>query len=153
VGDAIAAAAAADPRIVATDAYASDADLAEEIHDSELVVLPFRQITNSGSVLLALSLDRPVLVPHRPLTEALAQEVGTGWVHLYDGELCAEEIEGALATVRGRTTTSRPDLSRRDWSPIGSAHAVAYRQAVGIAAGGDRRGRPDTRDRTHAKGT
>ncbi len=54
--------------------------LAREVFESELVVLPFVEMTNSGSMLLALSLDRPVLVPRLPVTEELADEVGPGWV-------------------------------------------------------------------------
>ena len=85
--------------------------LAREILESELVVLPFVEMTNSSSMILALSLDRPVLVPRLPVTEELAAEVGPGWVLIYDGELDAAALAGALAARReprgARARTSR----------------------------------------------
>ena len=59
---------AADHRITAIDDFVDDEVLSREVFESELVVLPFVEMTNSGSMLLALSLDRPVLVPRRPVT-------------------------------------------------------------------------------------
>ncbi|MBM4515638.1 hypothetical protein GS432_01345 [Rhodococcus hoagii] len=50
-------------RVSSALGFAPDADLVREISMSEMVVLPYRFMHNSGAVLLALSLDRPVLVP------------------------------------------------------------------------------------------
>ena len=86
------AACDADPRITALDAYVSDEVLAREVYESELVVLPFTETTNSGSLLLALSLDRPVLVPRSPIVDEIAAEVGPGWVLTYDGTLDADVL-------------------------------------------------------------
>ena len=63
-----------------------------EVSESELVVLPYHQMHNSGSVLAALSLDRSVLVPDSEFNRSLAEEVGPGWVVTYDGDLTAESI-------------------------------------------------------------
>jgi beta-1,4-mannosyltransferase len=125
----LAAAAAADPRISAIDDFVPDEVLAREIRESEVIVLPFVEMTNSSSLLLALSLDRPVLVPTLPVTDEVAAEVGPGWVQLYDGALEAATLEGALEAVRPRGRTARPDLSRREWAPIGLAHAEAFELA------------------------
>ncbi|MEQ1785492.1 MAG: glycosyltransferase [Acidimicrobiales bacterium] len=125
----------ADQRVVALDDFVTDAVLADEVRQAEVVVLPFVEMTNSGSMLLALSLDRPVLVPRLPVTEAIAAEVGAGWVLLFDGELDAE----ALARAMGSPTpeeTARPDLSAREWPPIAAAHAAAFARAVALARGG-----------------
>ncbi len=61
--------------------FAPDADLVREISMSEMVVLPYRFMHNSGAVLLALSLDRPVLVPDNEVNRLLEIEVGSDWVH------------------------------------------------------------------------
>jgi beta-1,4-mannosyltransferase len=122
-------AVAADPRIVVLDDFVPDDVLAAEIRASEVVVLPFVEMTNSSSLLLALSLDRPVLVPTLPVTEELAAEVGPGWVLLYEGELQAATLAGALAAARRPGRPPRPDLSQRSWEPIGAAHARAFEEA------------------------
>ena len=137
----IRSAVAADGRISTLDAYLSDDALVREITASELVVLPFAGVTNSGSLLLALSLDRPVLVRSQPLTEQLAAEAGPGWVLTFTGSLEADVIRQALDTVRDPRSPEAPDLSARDWDAIGAAHAVAFETAVaersdGCAAAG-----------------
>ncbi len=126
----ITAACAADARIGALLAYVDDARLAHEIGQAELVVLPFRQMLNSGSLLLALSLDRPVLVPRNTANEALAAEVGPGWVHLYDGTLDADTLAAALAQVRSTPRAPRPDFSGREWGDAGRRHFHAYLAAL-----------------------
>ena len=127
------AAAASDPRIRIVDRHLSDGELAEQIHRSELVVLPFTSVTNSGSTLLALSLDRPVLTPRQPMAVSLAEEVGGDWVRLFDAPLRADDVRAALTSIRTRPAASRPDLSVRDWPAIGAAHASAFSRARELA--------------------
>lgn len=126
-------AAHGDPRITAIDDYVPDDRLRSEIAESELVVLPFTRITNSSSLLLALSLGRPVLAPAAPSIVEVADEVGPGWVHTYDGDLRTEHIAAALAAHRTAPPAAPPDLNRRDWLQIGQVHADAYREARSIA--------------------
>lgn len=123
----------ADRRISATTAYVPDEELVREVTESELVVLPFDRLTNSSSLILALSLDRPVLVPSTPITEEIAAEVGPGWVLTYRGTLAGEDIARALEDVRQATVRRPPDLSRRDWDLVCSQHAAAFAQAIARA--------------------
>jgi beta-1,4-mannosyltransferase len=136
----IARASETDARITAVDAYVSDEQLRDEILASELVVLPFAQITNSSSLLVALSLGRPVLAPAAPSILEVAQEVGDGWVHIYEGELQADHITAAIRAVRAAVGAGAPDLSARDWTIIGELHADAFAEARDLAARRPRRG-------------
>ncbi|WP_133163846.1 glycosyltransferase [Cryobacterium zongtaii] len=129
--DSLVAAAARDSRVFLGFGHLSDGDLTHEITSSELVVLPYTQLHNSGAVILALSLGRPVLVPELPETLDIQQEVGPEWVLLYSGDLEAEDIQSALAQVRAATPRDvAPDLSRRDWSDAGTQLAKAYSLAL-----------------------
>lgn len=110
--------------------FLSDAELVEVVTSSELTVLAYRFMHNSGSVLAALSLDRPVLVPRNEANEALAEEVGQEWVIMYEGELDGTKlVEGWRAST---AVTGRPNLSRREWELAGSAHATAFGAAVTV---------------------
>ena len=62
---------------------------------TDLVVLPYRDILNSGSAVLALSFDRPVLVPRRGSLGDLQNHVGRQWVRTYEGDIGAAELEAA----------------------------------------------------------
>jgi beta-1,4-mannosyltransferase len=122
-----------DHRISAVTEYVPDDDLVREVTESELVVLPFDRLTNSSSLILALSLDRPVLVPSTPITEEVAAEVGPGWVLTYQGALGTDDICRALAAVRRASSNpTAPDLSRRDWDVVCAQHAAAFTRAVAL---------------------
>ncbi|QCB95425.1 glycosyl transferase [Cellulomonas shaoxiangyii] len=114
--------------------FLDDADLVRAVTSGELVVLPYLHMHNSGTVLLALSLDRPVLVPDNEANRALAQEVGPGWVLTFEGELGAAAIRRALDEARG-PRARRPDLSRREWDDAGVAHREAYHEALRLRRG------------------
>lgn len=110
--------------------FVADAELVRIATEAELVVLPYQEMHNSGGVLTALSLDRPVLVPRTAVNESLAQEVGDGWVIQYDDDLSLAALRGAVDAVAERRPVQRPDLSARDWDSVGRRHVDAYRRAL-----------------------
>lgn len=112
--------------------FLSDADLVTLATSSQIIVLPYRFMHNSGSVLAALSLGRPVLVPRNDTNEALAREVGAGWVHMYDGELTADALRRALKETADIARSVSPDLSHREWADAGRLHGLAYKRALGL---------------------
>lgn len=136
LGDAIRAVAAQDPRVEPDLRFVPDATFVQHVTAAELVVLPYRQMTNSGVLLVALSLDRPCLVPASPANAAVAAEVGDGWVLQYEGEFDADVLADGLRRARTTPRSPRPDLGARDWDAIGAAHVAAYRRAVGLVRGG-----------------
>jgi len=128
--------AARDKRIVLRLGYIPDADLAPYIRACDLVVMPFREILNSGSAVLALSLDRPVLVPGKGAMTELQQFAGAEWVRLYPGELTAEALRQQLdavsngATVRGRCRALVSGWSGLDWKDLAQLTLDAYRSII-----------------------
>lgn len=121
-----------DPRISSLLQYVDDDTLAQEVTAAELIVLPYRQMHNSGTLLLALSLGRPVLAPWNGANQAIAEEVGEDWVQLYRGDFDAAAIDTALTAVRHASRPAAPDLSRREWAAAGEAHYRTYRASVGL---------------------
>lgn len=130
LADQVGAAAAADARISTDLSYADDATLAAEIAAATLVVLPYKAMHNSGALLLALSLDTPVLAPDNEVNRRLSEEVGEGWLHLFEGILTIEDLERALKAVAATPPHGRPDLSAREWPESAALHAAAFRAAL-----------------------
>jgi len=95
---------------------------------ADLAVLPFREILNSGSAVLALSFDRPVLVPALGSMPELRMRVGGDWVRTYPGELNVPELQAAIAWARNSQRPVRPDLSDFDWSNIARDTVAVYKQ-------------------------
>lgn len=119
-----------DPRISLQLDFVSDGELSRQIGRCELVVLAYSELHNSGALLLALSLNRPVLVPMSAATLALRDEVGADWIIPFEGEICSSVIQDACDWLSVRCVASAPDLSNRDWDVIGTSHQEAYRTAT-----------------------
>ncbi|WP_091229803.1 glycosyltransferase [Microbacterium sp. 3J1] len=125
--------AAGDARVTIDPRYLDDEELVHAMTAAELIVLPYRHMHNSGTALAALSVDRPVLVPDNEVNRALSEEVGPGWVLLFDGELTPDSLREAIVPAADRAP--RPDLSAREWSVSRDKHLAAFRRAVSISRG------------------
>ncbi|MDJ0312341.1 glycosyltransferase [Arthrobacter sp. H35-D1] len=109
--------------------FLSDAELVEAVTQSELVVLPYNFMHNSGAALTALSLGRPVLVPATEVNRRLCDEVGPGWVYCFEGHIEAEDISSALNKHRSSPPREEPDLQARSWERAGAAHLRVFENA------------------------
>ena len=63
---------------------------------ADLAVVPQREFLNSGSALLALSFDRPVLAARQGSMIDVQEHVGTEWVRLFENKLTAHTLGKAL---------------------------------------------------------
>ncbi|UBQ03087.1 glycosyltransferase [Curtobacterium sp. TXMA1] len=97
----------------------NDADLVRRIQSSAAVVVPYPELYNSGVVLLALSLNRPVVVQRSTVAEALEIEFGSDWIRLIDFEVDELPRVPALSQVHWN--------QERTWRYSGRAHARIYR--------------------------
>ncbi|ROR67381.1 glycosyltransferase [Agrococcus jenensis] len=129
--------AGGDARVELDFRYLTEPEFANVVMESAGVVLPYRFMHNSGSALAALSLRRPVLVPRTDVNEALAREVGPGWVTMFDGALTGADLERFAEGIHPLPTAA-PDLSAREWASAGDAHRSAYVAAVARRRGGAR---------------
>lgn len=119
-------AAADDPRVVLDLRFVPDAEVPVVLAASDLVVLPYQRIQNSGSAILAASADRPVLVPALGAMAELREQLGVAWVRLYDGELTVGELRDALAWASDSDRPARADVSALDWDAIAELTLDAY---------------------------
>lgn len=108
------------------DTRLSDIELEEAVSASQAVVLRYNRVTNSGAALLALSLNRPVIVPAHDAFLELADEVGQGWVHFYSGNLEADLRAASMPK------SAPPDLSRRTWTRLGEDVVRACRDLMRV---------------------
>ncbi len=124
------AAAGGDPRVRLTLEHLPEEDVQRFLVPADLVALPFMDITNSSSALLALTFDRPVLVPARGAMGELQAIVGSDWVRTYEGELTPRLLAEALDWAR-RPRPSPPPLEPLDWPEIARQTLALYRAALG----------------------
>jgi glycosyltransferase involved in cell wall biosynthesis len=97
---------------------------------ADLVVLPFLEIMNSGSAILALSFDRPVLVPNRGSLPELQAQVGADWVRTYSAQLSPSELKPAIAWSRSEKRERQPNLAGFSWPSIARKTLSMYERLL-----------------------
>ncbi len=102
-------------------------DVHRYVRSADALVLPYRAILNSGTALLGLSFDRPVVVPAMGSLRELQRDVGSEWVRLYEGSLSEDVIHRVLTDD---LPLGRPNLDRYDWERIADDTLDAYRSAL-----------------------
>jgi beta-1,4-mannosyltransferase len=96
---------------------------------ADLIVLPYREVLNSGSALLALSCSRPVLVPDRGAMGELRSEFSDAWVRTYKGSLESSTLESALEWASQPRPEVCPMPEKYFWNHIG-AETVRFYETV-----------------------
>jgi beta-1,4-mannosyltransferase len=118
-------AAASDARVVVRLVELSPAEMADLVSASDLLALPYRQVLNSGSALLGLSLGVPVLLPAGPLAEDLAAG-DPGWVR------SVEQLDGVSLTEQMQVPrpSGVPVLGGRGWEEIAVLTTELYESCL-----------------------
>ena len=117
-------------RIVIDARFLPDDDIAAALAAADLVILPYARIQNSGSAILAVSADRPVLVPQLGAMRELQEQLGDDWVRLYDGDLTSADLTRALEWSVASGRPDRAELGALDWDVIAAQTMDAYRSIL-----------------------
>lgn len=127
-----------DARVTLKFEFARAEDVPTYLGAADLVVLPYREVLNSGSAMLALSCNRPVLVPRRGAMGELQAEFSDQWVRTFEGRIDATLLDSALDWA---LQTSRPAQcpipEKFNWGQIGSATTQFYRRTIESIAARD----------------
>lgn len=118
-----------DPRVQYTLRPLDEDELIDAVASSEAAVFPYREVFNSGAVIYALTLGRPVIVTRSASMEELQREAGESWVSILDHPLTSAQLADAVETLRVRADerASRDPLPGRTWDRISAQHAELYR--------------------------
>ncbi|NEN97476.1 MAG: glycosyltransferase family 4 protein [Moorea sp. SIO1F2] len=95
---------------------------------ADLVILPYREILNSGSAFLALSFNRPILVPKIGALPEVQEQVGEEWVYTYTGEITDYDIEKALDWALNTPRPEQAPLEAFDWQELANQTINAYNE-------------------------
>lgn len=129
----IEAAATSDPRIRMNLDFIPKEQAQIYFAAADLVILPYREILNSGSALLALSFNRPILVPQRGSLGELQEQVGAEWVRTYTGDINSGQIETALNWVMNTKRPKLAPLSLFEWQELARQTVDAYHTIVHLS--------------------
>lgn len=129
LGDEIRVLAENDSRVDLRLEHVPESELLHYLRAADLIVLPYSEVANSGSVMLALSVGRKVLAPRKGSLEEVQGVVGKKWLSLYDGDLDTVMINSALEEALPADSTDQPNLSQYDWDVL-AKKTLSYFESI-----------------------
>ena len=126
--------AAGHPAVALRFGHIADDEMQVMLNACDLAVFPYREILNSGSAILALSFDRPVLVPAKGAMAELRHLVGPEWVMTYEGELDEKVLQDALRWAIGTARHATCDLHSLGWETVAAQTLAAYQSVAATPA-------------------
>lgn len=113
------------------DKFFEDEELSSLINESSVTILPYRKVSNSGALLLSLSLSKPVIVPRMGSFVEIQEAVGSNWVQLYDGKLTEINLRKCIEDISASKRDSSPNLSNFSWDEIARNTMNFFHEIVG----------------------
>lgn len=101
-----------DPRVILKLGFIEESDIQFYLNAANIMIAPYRNIFNSGTALLSLSFNVPIVAPRAGSLPSLEQEVGSYWIKLYDGSLSVNILSNVVYNSNNYNTVfAEPDLS------------------------------------------
>lgn len=121
--------ALSDSRIRYWNHFLTESEIAAVTVASDLAVLPYTRIANSGVALYALSAFRPILGPRQGVFIDLQQQLGE-WVTVYDGDFNLAVLAESVMWLRQKPKLHELDLDYFDWKRIGEETRQFYQLVI-----------------------
>lgn len=117
-----------DSRVSFYEGFVHDDKLQYYFRAADLVVLPYKDLFNSGAKLLSLSFATPVALLSSPIANAYQKEFGSKWVKLLD-DISVDKFE-MMSNLEIPEGDQEPDLSSRSWDVIADSTMSFFRLVV-----------------------
>lgn len=122
--------ASTDGRVRIAFEFVKVEDVSKFMQAADLVVLPYRVVLNSGSALLALSFNRPILVPDLGSMGDLRNDFGNEWVRTFGGTIDGGTLERGLEWAGQFRPPVCPMPDKYNWQSIGAETVRFYERVV-----------------------
>lgn len=116
-------------KIILINKFIPSKDIQIYLNSADLIILPYKEILNSGSLFLALSFNKPVLVPDTPTFREIKDKVGSKWIKIYSGEINNQIIEESIKWARN-VRNKKINLSDFNWDKIAHKTLNAYKEVI-----------------------
>jgi glycosyltransferase involved in cell wall biosynthesis len=110
----------------------SNEELLDLVVSAEVAIFAYKEIYNSGAVLLALSVPIPVVVTDSSSMRALQAEVGDEWLQIMPAEFDVLDLQNALTALQvfhASRGQSSPLSDLRNWDLIAKKYLQIYKDA------------------------
>ncbi|WP_122090648.1 glycosyltransferase family 4 protein [Halalkalicoccus subterraneus] len=113
--------------------FVPDGEIQTYVNAADVLVLPYREIMTSGSVMLGLSFGKPLVAPRLGCIPALVGEQGAFLYSPTDSDGLRDAMTAAYEAREGLDAMEEHSYERAaefPWGPIGERTAALYRQVT-----------------------
>ena len=121
----IEAAAGGDERVHLFLRYIEPTEVSDLMAAANGLAMPFRRVMNSGSAVMALSHDRPILLPRVGALEELAEKSGSDWIQFFEsssGDDAGLDVD-VLGEAIGQFAEAHPGRPNLAWCDLDTVTA------------------------------
>jgi hypothetical protein len=104
--------------------------LADAVRACDLVVLPYREIWNSGLALLILENRGRILTSDAAVFQEMQGELGPEWVQIFEATPTGEDLTAALLREPGHLERIEAYCSARTWAGIAAETKAFYERLL-----------------------
>jgi beta-1,4-mannosyltransferase len=126
LADMLKAAADSDPRIIFVPRFVEREELITLIRATNIVVLAYKHVLNSGAAFAALTLGRPIVGPASGAIRDLGSSLGDTWVFQFSGDFETSVLVDARKQLGYQTDFLAPDLAFSDLDRVAFLTKQAY---------------------------
>lgn len=119
-----------DKSIRIIDRYIAEEDVQIFMNAADMIILPYKNILNSGASLLALSFNKPVIVPSLGSMRELQELVGNQWVYCYAPPLNSENLKRGIEHLLNCDRPAVAPLEPFGWQRIAQQTLSFYRTVM-----------------------
>jgi glycosyltransferase involved in cell wall biosynthesis len=105
-------------------------ELSDLVQASNVIVLPYNKIMNSGVAAAALSIGTPIIGPAGGCILDYSEKLGAEWVLMFKDKLTIAHLEDAKIRFGRRETRGSPNLSWMDPDKIGEQIVQVYERLL-----------------------
>lgn len=110
--------------------FIADEQLPVFLSAADIVILPYKNIFNSGALLLALSFNKPVIAPRIGAFITLQKELGTQWIHCYDETLNSGTLQYATHYLQQQFRPPICPLDNYNWDHLANKTLKFYQEVL-----------------------
>ncbi len=121
-------------RVILELRHVPSAEVQIYLNAVDATAFPYRDILNSGSVLLSLSFGVRAACPALGSLLELQTHIGESWLHCYRGPFSLETLHEIVAWGRTPAPNEGPDLAALSWPKVAGSTLSFYREIARSAA-------------------
>jgi beta-1,4-mannosyltransferase len=126
----IQSAAGNDPTVIFQNRYLPAAELVSSFAAADAVLINQSATLNSGTLLLALSMNRPTIAPAKGSIVELAESVGARWISTFSGEIGPDALRNCLDAIQRHDRGGQAPLDRFDPEAVSRATMAVLAQVL-----------------------